>query len=240
MELVDLMNEVLLETGRAKVTEPSIDNGSLTTDEEMVLMKINNEAQELFEEWDWARLKHVCVDKGVVEEGEARVELTGKDGHPPDPYKIDSIYISTNEWDELDEISDEDFDDVADEIPRFDKEPDWYRLLHVNDTGNPIIELYPTPNASYDLKYRYYERFEKMDNSADIVPLFDRVIKWGSVASVLRYDGEAAQYAIRKYQSALTRAKQQNEPNKDIVVGGNVGTDKRDRSDFDFDKPLGE
>lgn len=239
MQLLELLNEVLLETGRQEVTATAIDNDQMTRDQRMVLNKLNNEIKEMYEEWEWDNLKNIAEQEIIA--GEETVELTGKANHPPNPFSIKWVrHKQTSRWDSLELLGDEEFEARADEIPRFESNPDFYRIADINDTGNALVELYPTPGSNSEIRYRYFDRFEPRDNSADLIILPDRVIMWGTVASVLRYDGEDAEFALQKRAENLQRAKRQMQPKSDIVVGGNIGRNRQRRQNFNFSRPLGE
>lgn len=240
--LINLLNRVLRETGRAEVKADTIDSDSLVEDTKFVLDMINDKQRQLANEFNWDALKQ--TDTFQTEDGKKQYVLEGKKINTgsgekykrPHPQKITYMEHQQVGDEIVPQTSDTGFHSVFDSGDTGD--PEYFRTLDVNKEGLPIIEFSPEPDGSFNIYYEYYEKPDDLERSDDISPVPERPLFWGTVEAILEFDGVQFQRAAREFRRSLQVARANNNANVDIQMGGDARIDGRHPLD-NVNLPLG-
>lgn len=196
-----------------------MDQDQLNQDEKTVLSMVNDKQKQIAQEWEWPQLQDESPDDFQLIEGQDTYNLEAKGNKTIDPTRITYLAVKVTQWEELYQITDQDFLELDDNDIEEPGDPDYFRIIGWSAFEEPTVEIYPEPDQDYEARYEYYGLPNRLERSDDITLIDEQALIWGTVEAVLAFDGEDFSRARSEFQQAIRRARQNSRSNKDIQIG---------------------
>jgi len=142
---LNIVNAVL-----ARLRESQVNSSTFSNTYPQLILKFVNEAkQEVEDAWDWTALRQTKTVATMAATSLYTVTGAGQRYRFYDRRKI--IWNATNRtW--IIPWPQGQFEEAVQTYTVNNQIPNWYRLIGINSSGDPGLELYPTPDGVYSLK----------------------------------------------------------------------------------------
>jgi hypothetical protein len=194
MTYLDLINRVLIRLREAQVATPT------DTDYSKLVGYLVNDAKSIVEAaWDWAALRTTKTVTAVS--GTNTYTITGSGG----TYKFLDAYNSTSKF-RLQLLSQNEMNTRINLNTAATSAPEYFSLNGFDSNGDQNIIVYPTPDATYSLKFDMVIREPELTASAQETALPTQPILLYAWAMATRERGETGGMAAQEIFGLADRA----------------------------------
>lgn len=186
MTYLDLINKVLIRLRETEVATPT------DTDYALLVGYLVNDAKNIVEgAWDWAALR--TTKTVTAYSGDNTYTITGSGGD----YKFLDVYNSTSKT-RLSLITQNEMNTRINLNDAASGSPEFFSLNGLDSNGDQNIIVYPTPDATYTLKFDMVVREAELEDASDTTALPSRPIVMYAWAMATRERGETGGTAAQE------------------------------------------
>ena len=177
MTFIEAVNEVLI-----RLREPTVSSISQNTYSSMIGYLVNDTKRQVEDAWDWDAMSTTLTLNTVA--GTSTYVLTGSGLKPKG--------ISVNDVTNRSSLSNVPIKWIFDQqqLATVSNSQPAYYAWNVNDGTDSKVELFPTPNGTYTLKFNLYVQQADLSADADVLILPHEAIEMGAYARALVERGE--------------------------------------------------
>lgn len=153
----------------------------------LILQFVNETKRECEDAWDWTILRRTIAV--TTASGTNSYSVTGAGSHFRfyDPRQIvlnatnkTILYPANSGW----------FEEMKTNSSTTNAQPCWYRFVGQDASGDPIVELYPTPDAIYTLNFPLVVPEADLVANTDTFKMDGRMVELGAWARAISERGE--------------------------------------------------
>jgi hypothetical protein len=194
MTYLDLINKVLIRLRETEVATPT------DTDYSQLVGYLVNDAKNIVEAaWDWAALR--TTKTVTTSSGDNTYTITGSGGD----YKFLDAYNSTTKT-RMALITQNEMNNRINLNTAASGSPDTFSLNGLDSNGDQNIIVYPTPDATYSLKFDMVIREAELEDATDTTALPSKPIIMYAWAMASRERGETGGTAAQEIFGLADRA----------------------------------
>ncbi len=194
MTYLDLINKVLIRLRETTVATPT------DTDYAQLVGYLVNDAKSIVQSaWDWAALR--TTKTITAYSGDNTYTITGSGGD----YKFLDCYNDTSNF-RLKLLTQNEMNNLINLNTAASSAPEYFSLSGLDSNGDQNIIVYPTPDATYTLKFDMVIREAELEDATDETALPFRPIVMYAWAMATRERGETGGTAAQEIFGLADRA----------------------------------